>query len=128
MSVNYLIFWGVFGMVVEICFTAIRDLLQKKQLNLVGHTSLWMFPIYGLGLSYGFDFVIYLIESDLIRYCTYPLWIWSVGLLIGIPTARKGIRLWDYNYLPKRLHWRGIISFAHYPLWLSYGIMVEMIK
>ena len=115
-------------MMVEICFTALRDLIQKKQLNLMGHTSLWMFPVYAFGLSYGFDFVIYLIESDFLRYFTYPFWIWAVELMIDIPALYFGLRLWDYNYLPQWLHWRGIISFAHYPLWMGFGVMVEMIK
>jgi hypothetical protein len=128
MDVNYLVFWGVFGMVIEICFTAARDLIQKKQLNLMGHTSLWMFPVYALGLSYGFDFVINLVETDIVRYLTYPFWIWAVELMIGIPALYFRLRLWDYSYLPKWLHWRGIISFAHYPLWAGFGILVELIK
>ena len=128
MTIDYLVFWGIFGMMVEICFTAIRDLIQKKQLNLMGHTSLWMFPIYAFGLSYGFDFVMVAIKLDWLRYLTYPLLIWGVELAVGIPVLYMGFRLWDYNYLPKWLHWRGIISFAHYPLWLGFGVMVEIIK
>ena len=128
MTLNTLVFWGVFGLLVELCFTAVRDLIQKRELNLVGHTSLWMFPIYALGLTYGFDFVIATIELDWLRYSTYPLLIWCVELVVGIPVLYMGIRLWNYNYLPAWLHWRGIISFAHYPLWFGFGIMVEMIK
>ena len=128
MDINYLMFWGVFGLMMELCFTALRDLIQKKQLNLMGHTSLWMFPVYALGLSYGFDFVIGLVGSDLLRYIMYPFWIWAVELAIGIPALYFGLRLWDYHYLPRWLHWRGIVSYAHYPLWMGFCIMVEMIK
>ena len=128
MDVNYIVFWGVFGLFVELCFTAIRDLIRERQINLMGHTSLWMFPVYAFGLSYGFDFIIYLVESDFLRYFSYPFWIWLVELAIGIPALYFRIRIWDYNYLPKWLHWRGIISFAHYPLWMGFGVMVEMIK
>jgi hypothetical protein len=126
--INELAFWGFFGLLVELCFTALRDLIIHKRFNLVGHTSLWMFPVYAFGLSYGFDFILWLIEDDITRYLTYPLWIWSVELLIGVPTSRKGIRLWDYSYLPRGFHWKGIISFAHYPLWTAFGILVELIK
>ena len=126
--VHELIFWGVFGLFVELCFTAVRDLVMEKKINLMGHTSLWMFPVYAIGLSYGFDLVMYLIPNDTVRYLTYPLWIWAVELLVGIPTVKRGIRIWDYNYLPSFLHWRGIISFAHYPLWVCFGILVEVIK
>jgi len=128
MEINYLVFWGIFGMIVELCFTALRNLIQKKQLNLMGHTSLWMFPVYAVGLSYGFDFVIYLIESDLVRYFTYPLWIWGVELLIGVPALYFGLRFWDYHYLPDMFHWRGVVSYVHYPLWMGFCIMVEVIR
>jgi len=128
MMISELAFWGCFGLAVELCFTALRDLIIHRRLSLVGHTSLLMFPIYAIGLSYGFDFIGWLIEDDIIRYLTYPFWIWGVELLVGIPAVKKGIRIWDYSYLPRILHWRGIISFAHYPLWVGFGILVELIK
>jgi len=115
-------------MLVETIFTALRNLITHRQVNLMGHSSLWMFPIYSLGLSYGFDFISIIIPNDTARYLTYPLWIWGVELAVGIPAAKRDIRIWDYRYLPSWLHWRGIISFVHYPLWVGFGIMVEMIK
>ncbi len=128
MEVNEILFWGVFGLFVELCFTAVRDLIQKEKIALIGHTSLWMFPIYGFGLTYGFDFVIALIETDFLRYLTYPLWIWAVEIAVGLPALYWGVRLWDYHYLPPKLHWKGVISFFHYPLWAGFGILVELIK
>ena len=128
MEVNYLIFWGTFGLCAELCFTAIRDLITNRQINLIGHTSLWMIPVYALGLSHGFDFIVWFVDNEVVRYLTYPLWIWGVELIIGIPTSKRGIRLWNYDYLPKILHWRGIVSFAHYPLWVGFGILIELIK
>ena len=127
-AVYELVFWGVFGLMVELCFTALRELVRNKQLSLIGHTSIWMFPIYAFGLSYGFDFIMYIIPDTTIRYLTYPLWVWAVELAVGIPTANRGVRLWDYRYLSNWLHWRGIISFAHYPLWIGLGALVELIK
>jgi len=123
-----LVFFGIFGMLIELCFTAVKDLIRNRDYSLVGHTSLWMFPVYALGLTYGFDFVKFLIADDLIRYLSYPLWIWAVELLIGIPAVKRDVRIWDYNYLPDWLHYRGIISFAHYPLWVGFGVLVELVK
>ena len=128
MDVNYLVFWGVFGMIVEICFTAVRDLISKREFNLMGHTSLWMFPVYAIGLSHGIDFVIELISNDILRILSYPFWIWGIEILVGVPAVWLGIRIWDYNYLSNQHHWRGIISFVHYPMWVGLGILVEMIK
>jgi len=123
-----LVFWGMFGLFVETCFTALRGLIKKKDPSLIGHTSLWMFPVYALGLTYGFDFITHLIQIDMMRYASYPLWIWGVEIVIGLPALWLGIRLWDYNYLPDKLHWKGVVSFAHYPLWMCFGILVEVIK
>ena len=65
-EINHLLFWGMFGVCFEILFTAISDLYSKRNFNLMGHTSLWMFPIYSLGLTYGFDLVQYCISNDFI--------------------------------------------------------------
>ena len=128
MVIEELVFWGTFCMMTEISFTALRKLIQKRNLNLMGHTSLWMFPIYAVGLTYGFDLVMHLIDNTTARYMSYPLWIWLVEICVGVPAFWCGIKIWDYTYLPKWLHWRGIISFAHYPLWMGFGILVEAIK
>ena len=128
MIISELVFWGCFGLIVEICFTSIKNVIIKRELNFIGHTSLIMFPIYSLGLSYGFDFILWLIEENVIRYLSYPLWIWLVEIIVGIPLRKKNILAWDYNYLPSYLHWNGIISFVHYPLWVLFGILVETIK
>ena len=128
MDLNYFIFWGCFGMFAEITFTAFRSLVCKKEFNLIGHCSLWMFPIYALGLTYGFDVIKYLISNDMLRWLTYPLWIWGVEILIGLPSSNRKIKIWDYSYLPDKFHWRGIISFIHYPIWLLFGITVEFLR
>ncbi len=126
-------FWGCFGLVTELVFTALRKLVAKsafsqKEWALVGHTSLWMFPIYALGLSYGFDFLVWLISNDLVRWSVYPLCIWAVELGVSRVTDRWKIKLWSYEYLPDWAHYRGIISYVHYPLWAIFGIIVETIK
>jgi len=61
------------GFSIEMAFTAFFDLITKKELNLMGDTSLWMFPIFAFGLSYGFDLVKRIIRNDLIHYLSYPI-------------------------------------------------------
>ena len=127
MEINYLLFWGVFGLCCEIVFTALVDLFSKKTYNLVGHTSLWMFPIYSIGLTYGFPLVQYIIPNDFLRYLSYPLWIWLVEILVGYPACKAGVRIWDYRYLSDNKHWKGIISFPHFPVWVFFGFLVELV-
>ena len=126
-EINHLLFWGMFGLCFEIFFTAIVELFLKRNFNLMGHTSLWMFPIYSLGLTYGFDFVQHFISNDYIRYLSYPLWIWLVEILVGYPASQIGIRIWDYRYLPNNKHWKGIVSYVHFPVWVVFGILVELV-
>ena len=127
MELNQLMFWGFFGLIVEIVFTAFVNLVSKKKINLIGHTSLWMFPIYSLGLTYGFDLIQHLILNDFLRFLSYPLWIWLIEIIIGYPTSIVGIRIWDYRYLSKGKHWKGVISFVHFPVWVLFGIIVELV-
>ena len=127
MEVNQLLFWGAFGLIVEILFTAILKLISNRNLNLIGHTSLWMFPIYSIGLTYGFDFVQQIIVNDIVRYLSYPFWIWLIEILIGYPAFKLGIRIWDYSYLSRKKHWKGIISFVHFPVWILFGVLVELV-
>ena len=81
----------MFGICVEVAFTAVFDLVRKNKINLMGHTSFWMFPIYAFGLSYGFDLAEKIITNDIIRYLSYPIWI--VEVIVGYPLLRFGIKL-----------------------------------
>ena len=127
MEINQLLFWGSFGLIVELFFTAFVSLVTKKNFDLIGHTSLWMFPIYSFGLTYGFDFVQQIISNDFIRYLSYPFWIWLVEILVGYPAKKIGLKIWDYSYLPGNRHWQGIISYIHFPIWIIFGILVEFV-
>ena len=125
---NEVLFWGAFGLLTEVVFTAVKNTIIEKKANLMGHTSLWMYPVYAFGLTYGFDFINFVISNEMVRYLTYPLWIWAVEIAIGYPAVKMGLRIWDYGYLPDRWHWNRIISFAHFPLWILFGILVEIIR
>ena len=128
MVINHLLFWGIFGLIIELLFTAFLELIAKKNYNLIGHTSIWMFPVYSLGLTYGFDFIEQIIPYDYIRYFSYPFWIWAVEIIVGYPACKLGMRIWDYRYLPDNKHWQGIISYVHFPAWILFGILVEMVN
>jgi len=128
MYISEILFWGMFGICAEVAFTAIFDLITKKKIALMGHTSFWMFPIYAFGLSYGFDLAESIITNDIVCYLSYPIWVWMIEILVGYPLLKIGIRLWNYSYLSKGKHWKGIISFVHFPVWILLGILVEYIK
>ena len=122
-----LLFWGMFGLTVELVFTAIKSVVVEKKLNLMGHTSLWMFPIYAFGLTYGIELLNIIIPCGILRYISYPFIIWAIEILVGYPATKLGIKIWDYSYLPNKMHWRGIISYVYFPLWIGFGILVEAV-
>ena len=123
--IHELFFWGMVGLTTEVVFTATRKLIFEKKVNLIGHTSVWMFPIYALGLTYGVEVLTSIVKNDILRLLTYPLVIWAVEIIVGYPAAKAGIRVWDYRYLPNKMHWKGIFSYVHFPLWIVFGIIIE---
>ena len=122
-----LIFFGMFGLFLEIIFTSFRNLICNKDVSLIGHTSLWMFPVYAIGLTFGLDFIRSLILTDVIRWASYPIWVWTVEIIFGSLLLIFGTRAWDYHYLQDKFHWRGLISYVHAPVWIMFGLMVETI-
>jgi hypothetical protein len=128
LTIASFLFWGTFGMLVEIWFTGIVSLIRNHNFEMHGYVSLWMFPIYGFGLTLGWDLISYLITNTYVRWLSYPFWIWLVEILIGCCVLQFEMRLWDYRDLPDGWHWEGIISYIHYPAWLVFGIIVESIR
>jgi len=118
---------GLVGMMIELTFTSIIESWKRRDLALMGRVSLWMFPVYALGLSYGFDFVMSVIPSDPYRWLSYPLWIWAVEILVGLPAQRAGIEIWNYGD-HFQWHWRGLVCWSFAPIWIAFGIIVEMAK
>tara|TARA_B100000131_G_scaffold310511_1_gene342291 strand:- start:3894 stop:4268 length:375 start_codon:yes stop_codon:yes gene_type:complete len=110
------------GVTIELVFNAIRTTISRKSfdLSLKGSASIWMIPIYGFGLTYGFDFIRHCIEHQYLRWLSYPVWIWAAEVIIGIPTKNT---LWDYSDI--KYNWRGVVSLKHYPAWLIFGIIIE---
>ena len=123
-----ILFFGMLGMTLEVLFVAFRKAIKHNNRAMIGHVSIFMFPIYGLGLTLGFDLIELVIPFEKIRWLTYPLWIWAIEIIIGRSALKRGIRIWDYSYLPSKFHWNGIVSFAHIPVWIIFGIIVEIVR
>lgn len=118
---------GLVGMAIETAFTAVQDSWNKRDLSLLGSVSLWMFPIYAIGLSWGFDFVEWSIPTWWVRWLSYPLWVWGVELLVGLPAQWAGVEIWNYAHRFE-WHWRGIIAPGTAPVWIAFGVLVEWIR
>ena len=85
--------YGILGCFLELAWTGVAASFRYADPSLKGRVSLWMFPIYGLGLGPGFDIVAGTTLAWPVRGVLYALGVWGVELLVGLPTRN---RLWDY--------------------------------
>lgn len=115
---------GVTGWCMEVMWTALGN-ARKKDKKLIGNTSIWMFPIYGLGA------VIKPIskkmsgKSILFRGSIYTLGIYSVELVSGLILKRKNCCPW--NYKKCKLNFKGVIRLDYAPLWFCAGLILEKV-
>ena len=115
---------GTTGWCMEITFTALGA-LRRRELPLVGQTSLWMFPIYGCAAFFKPVF-------SLLRHCrltvrgtVYALAIFGAEYASGRFLAAHELCPWNYN----RHHWHvnGVIRIDYFPFWFLAGLLFERI-
>lgn len=117
--------YGVLGCFCELAWTGLAAAFRYRDPSLKGRVSLWMFPVYGLGLGPGFDLVDGMAGSWpwFVRGAVYALGVWLVEIAVGLPTRN---RLWDYSRA--RWHWRGVIRWDYGPVWATFGLALEPLR
>jgi hypothetical protein len=120
-----LVAYGVLGCFCELAWTALLAGVRFQDVSLKGRVSLWMFPIYGLGLGAGFDALLALSAAWPwpLRGALYAIAVWAVEIVVGLPTRR---RLWDYS--AARWHWRGVLRWDYAPVWAAFGLGLERVR
>lgn len=129
MWIRFLLY-GLLGWSAEILWTALSERVRSKPAmagdwRLLGHTSLWMFPIYGLLAP------LYEPMHDFLRPwhwfmrgVIYLLGIWLVEYTTGWLLRRlTGKCPWDYSDL--RGHLDGLIAWEFGPVWFLFGLALE---
>lgn len=122
MTLKNFIKCGILGWCIEIIFTGMGDLLQGN-LHLTGHTSLWMFPIYGMAV-----FIIPVHKKIhnwpvILRGTIYGLMILSGEFLTG--SLLQLIQACPWDYTGALLAFHGIIRLDYLPFWFSLGLIYE---
>ncbi len=126
---------GVAGWCMEILFTSVESILARD-MRLMARTSLWMFPIYGLGvllgpISAGIDRWIgdygRLERRDRIwrHGMSDMVLIFLAEYVTGTMLKAKGICPW--NYSGKLMNIDGVIRLDFAPLWFAAGLLFEQI-
>lgn len=123
MLIRYIIY-GLLGWNMEIIWTGLSSALQGSR-NLIGHTSIWMFFIYGLA--------VFLLEPvhNMIgglhwfwRGCIWTLFIFCIEFFSGMLLKAMGIHAWHYHCTTAIL---GVIRLDYAPLWFVVGLIFEKI-
>ena len=115
---------GLTGWCLEILFTSM-DALRRRDMTLKGHTSLWMFPIYGSAAILSPISRLLRGKSALTRGLTYMSLIFSIEYLTGRFLTRKKSCTWDY----RRSRWNigRVIRLDFAPYWFFVGLLYEQL-
>lgn len=113
---------GVIGWCMEIIFTAAGS-LRRREMNLIGQTSLYMFPIYGCAAFFKPVFFLVKNLSFPIRALFYAASIFTAEFLSGMLLSKHSICPWNYGR--HRWHINGLIRLDFLPLWSMAGLLFE---
>lgn len=123
MLTRFVIF-GCLGILWEVTFGAIKGIVFKRNFDLRGESSLWMFPIYGL---VGFIYPIIAHQTVNLswwwRGIVYMIVIYIFEYLFGALLARIGVKAWHYT--GKLAVFKGRLNLAYAPLWFFLGLGIE---
>lgn len=113
---------GLTGWCLEIIFTALHS-LQKRDLKLMGHTSLWMFPIYGSACLLMPVFQLLRNIPVILRGSIYALCIFAGEYLTGQFLGKR--KLCPWNYERSRWHIKKVVRLDYFPNWFLAGLLFE---
>lgn len=113
---------GLVGWCLEILFTSL-DALRRRDMTLRGHTSLWMFPIYGCAAILSPLAHLLRGKSTVKRGLVYMGLIFSMEYLSGRLLWERKICPWDYT----RSRWNvgRVIRLDFAPYWFCAGLLFE---
>lgn len=113
---------GLAGWCIEVAFTSLNA-LRKKDKKLMGQTSAWMFPIYGLASCISYIYPKIKHWHTLLRGLFYGCSILSVEFLSGTLLKRLGLCPWNYEGC--KFSVKGVIRMDFLPLWVCAGLFYE---
>jgi len=121
--------YGLLGWCFEVLWSAVTEKAWGKQTDwrLVGHSYLWMFPIYGLLAPLGEPLHNLLRSHSWVwRGLSYLLGIWAIEFLTGWLIRKfTGKCPWDYSQYPGNL--AGLVTLEYAPVWFVFGFAFERV-
>lgn len=125
-NIFFFMLFGVSGVALEVFFTSLLNLKRKKDVSLMGSSSLWMFFIYGLVYIIVLIVTTYFYHFHIIlRGLIYMVLILSLEFSSG--SILKKFRAIPWDYYDRKYHFRGIVCLEFSLLWFLYGIIAEAV-
>ena len=118
------IFCGLVGWCLEIFWTGLKS-LQRRQMKLMGHSSIWMFPIYGMAFLFAPISRLLNGKSVWVRGSVYAGGIFLTEYLSDMFLKKRGLCPWDYSNAPTNIN--GVIRLDYAPVWMAAGLIFEKI-
>lgn len=119
---NKFIQCGLLGWCLEVLWTGL-DSLRKKDPNLTGRSSLWMFPIYGCAAFIAPASRLLKGKSVFLRGNVYMAAIFLGEFLSGTYLKKRKCCPWDYSNA--KLNIDGVIRLDYAPVWFVTGLLYE---
>jgi len=116
------ILYGLFGLLLEVVWTGINSLFKRDK-SLRCTTSLWMFPIYGMGIVFEPIINIIIVLPLIVRGVTYMLCIFLAEYYSGSALRRFAVCPWDYS--GSSFNIQGLVRLDYAPLWFVVGLAYE---
>lgn len=113
---------GLTGWCMEILFTSFEAFLHGDA-RLLGRTSVWMFPIYGMAALISPIYNKIKHWPILLRGLLYGAAIMIGEFISGSILRLFGVCPWDYS--DSFLNIKGIVRLDYYPLWVFAGLAFE---
>lgn len=114
---------GASGWCMECMWTGIGALLEGKDKQLSCHTSVWMFPIYGLAACFSPMCKKLDKHHSLYRGTIYMLCIYATEYTTGTLLKKWNACPWDYS--KAKWNFRGVIRLDYAPAWFLAGLFYE---
>lgn len=115
---------GLTGWCIEILFTSAGSFLKKDK-RLIGQTSVWMFPIYGMAACIGPVYRKIKGMPAVFRGAIYSMGIFSFEYASGRLLKKHELCPWDYSGAKTNID--GLIRLDYAPFWMAAGLLFERI-
>ena len=115
---------GTIGWCMEIFWTAFNS-FRRRELKLMGKTSIWMFPIYGSAALLAPVYRRIRSKSIWLRGMIYTVCIYLTEFFTGSFLKKYNLCPWDYS--KAKLNYKGLVRLDYLPLWFLTGLLYEKV-